>query len=205
MHQEIYVRKEDAAALPQWEDFVRYVYQTFPNSLKAEVMDLQDSYPFITFRELEGEVFVDAGNIPRYFGEGATEVTPEAFIKAVAPHLMEQPVKAKRSKRKKGPSRKAPTINKAKITFMSGESYTVKDFVSIEATADQIVFIMEDNWKGTVNYRQAITVPNDDVDNVVVRGIKDRFELDMALTNMGITILRSSNAEILMSELTITL
>lgn len=114
-------------------------------------------------------------------------------------------IKPKRQKRKKGERNKAPTVNKAKITFLSGESYTVKDFVAIEATAESVVFIMEDNWKGTVNYRQAITVPNDDVDTVVVRGVKDRFELDMALTNMGITILRSDNAEILASELNIKL
>lgn len=114
-------------------------------------------------------------------------------------------IKPKRSKRKKGERNKAPSVNKAKITFLSGESYTVKDFVSIEATAESVVFIMEDNWKGTVNYRQAITVPNDDVDTVVVRGVKDRFELDMTLTNMGITILRSDNAEILASELNIKL
>lgn len=111
--------------------------------------------------------------------------------------------KPKRAKRKKGERNKAPTVNKAKITFLSGESYTVKDFVSIEATAESIVFIMEDNLKGTVNYRQAITVPNDDVDTVVVRGVKDRFELDMSLTNTGVTILRSDNAEILASELSI--
>lgn len=110
-----------------------------------------------------------------------------------------------KGKRKKGSRRKLPTVNKAKITFMSGESYTVKDFVAIEASAEKIVFIMEDNWKGTVNYRQAITVPNDDVDTVFVRGVQDQFELDMALTNMGVTILRSDNAEILASELNIKL
>ena len=204
MHQEIYVRKEDAAAMPQWEDFVRYVYQTFPNSLKAEVMDLQDSYPFITFRELDGEVFVDAGNDTRYFDDGAIEVTPEAFIEAVAPHLLTQPVKAKRSKRKKGPSRKAPSVNKATILFMSGETYTVKDFVSIDAAADAIVFIMEDNYKGTVNYRQAITVPNDDVCEVKVRGVNHQFVLDMTLTNMGQVVLQADGMEIFASSISMT-
>lgn len=129
--------------------------------------------------------------------------TGEAVITPMYPVLQKE--KPKRAKRKKGERNKAPSVNKAKITFLSGESYTVKDFVSIEATAESVVFIMEDNWKGTVNYRQAITVPNDDVDTVVVRGVKDRFELDMTLTNMGITILRSDNAEILASELNIKL
>ena len=205
MHQKIYTTKDELAALPQWKEFVEYVYSTNEESACVEVLDLSDAFPFVEWRNVDGEVFVDALVDPKWATDGVEKVSGEEFVRAVAPHLLLQPVKAKRPKRKKSPSRKAPTINKAKITFMSGESYTVKDFVSIEATAEQIVFVMEDNWKGTVNYRQAITVPNDDVDNVVVRGIKDQFELDMALTNMGITILRSRNAEILMSELTITL
>lgn len=205
MHQQIYTSKNEVAALPQWSAFVEHVYSTYSESRICEVMDLTDGHPFVEWREVGDEIFVDALTDPKWVTPGAQKVSGEEFIRAVAPHLMDVKVKPTHKKRKKGPSRKAPTINKAKITFMSGESYTVKDFVSIEATAEQIVFVMEDNWKGTVNYRQAITVPNDDVDNVVVRGIKDQFELDMALTNMGITILRSSNAEILMSELTITL
>lgn len=105
-------------------------------------------------------------------------------------------VKTKRAKRKKGERNKAPSVNKATILFMSGETYTLKDFVSIEATAESVVFIMEDNWKGTVNYRQAITVPNDDVAEVKVRGVNHQFVLDMTLTNMGIVVLQAEGAEI---------
>lgn len=115
-----------------------------------------------------------------------------------------RPFRPAHSKRKKGPSRKAPSVNKATILFMSGETYTVKDFVSIEATAESIVFIMEDNWKGTVNYRQAITVPNDDVCEVRVRGVKHQFVLDMNLTNMGQVIFQTDGVEMFASSISMT-
>lgn len=150
---------------------------------------------------VEGETWVFEGVVNQRL-----QICAQQFIDTKEAVLVDiGTIKPKRAKRKKGERNKAPSVNKAKITFLSGESYTVKDFVAIEATAESVVFIMEDNWKGTVNYRQAITVPNDDVDTVVVRGVKDRFELDMTLTNMGITILRSDNAEILASELNIKL
>lgn len=114
-----------------------------------------------------------------------------------------KPFRPAHSKRKKGPSRKAPSVNKATILFMSGETYTVKDFVSIEATAEKVVFIMEDNWKDTVNYRQAITVPNDDVVEVKVRGINHQFLLDMSLTNNGYLVWQQEGMEIILSELTV--
>lgn len=113
-----------------------------------------------------------------------------------------KPFHPARSKRKKGPSRKAPSVNKATILFMSGETYTVKGFVSLKATAEKTVFIMEDTWKDTVNIRNAITVYNEDVAEVKVRGIKHQFVLDMSLNNL--VVLQSLGMEILVSELSIT-
>lgn len=128
--------------------------------------------------------------------------TGEAVITPMYPVL--QTEKPKRAKRKKGERNKAPTVNKATITFTSGEQYTVKDFISIEVTAEKVVFIMEDNWKDTVNYRQAITVPNDDVARVKVRGVNHQFELDMSLTNLGTVILEAEGAEMYTSSINMT-
>ena len=113
-----------------------------------------------------------------------------------------KPFRPAHSKRKKGPSRKSPSVNKAVILFMSGETYTVKGFVSLEATAEKTVFIMEDTWKDTVNTRNAITVYNEDVAEVKVRGIKHQFVLDMSLNNL--VVLQSPGMEIFVSELSIT-
>lgn len=107
------------------------------------------------------------------------------------------------SKRKKGPSRKAPSVNKATILFMSGETYTVKGFVSLEATPEKTVFIMEDTWKDTVNSRNAITVYNEDVVEVKVRGINHQFLLDMSLTNNGHLVWEQEGMEIILSKLTV--
>lgn len=195
MFQELYVPKEEISQLPQWEDFVRQVY-TDERSYEALVCELNDGFDFLTLRSEDGDIIVDAGSDPIYFSSNAKAVSAEEFIEAAAPYLLSQPVKVKRAKRKKGERNKAPTVNKATILFMSGETYTLKDFVSIKATAESVVFIMEDNWKGTVNYRQAITVPNDDVAEVKVRGVNHQFVLDMMLTNMGIVILQAEGAEI---------
>lgn len=113
------------------------------------------------------------------------------------------PVKAKRRKRKKGKGRHSPSVNKARILFCSGESYTVKDFVSVIATAESVVFIMEDNYKGTVNCRQATTVPNDDVAEIKVRGVNHQFVLDMSLTNLGVVVFQASGVEMFVSNLDI--
>lgn len=94
--------------------------------------------------------------------------------------------KSKHKKRTKGSRHTAPTVNKATIIYNGNVKYTVKDFVSLEVTHEKTVFIMEDNTKGTVNYRQAITVPNDDVVAMDVRGVTSQFSLDMRRTNMGI-------------------
>lgn len=114
-----------------------------------------------------------------------------------------KPFHPARSKRKKGPSRKAPSVNKATILFMSGEKYTVKGFVSLEATAEKTVFIMEDTWKDGVNIRNAITVPNDDVIEVKVRGVNRQFVLDMSLTNADYLVWQQEGMEIILSELTV--
>lgn len=114
-----------------------------------------------------------------------------------------KPFRPAHSKRKKGPSRKAPSVNKATILFMSGETYTVKGFVSLEATPEKTVFIMEDTWKDTVNSRNAITVYNEDVVEVKVRGINHQFLLDMSLTNNGYLVWQQEGMEIILSELTV--
>lgn len=111
--------------------------------------------------------------------------------------------KPKRGKRKKGQSRKAPSVNKATILFMSGETYTVKGFVSLEATPEKTVFIMEDTWKDTVNSRNAITVYNEDIAQINVRGIKHQVVLDMALKDKGTLVLHSKDMLIFLSDLTI--
>lgn len=134
---------------------------------------------------------------------GDFQLSSAAMIRAGEAEIFLVDDKPKRGKRKKGPSRKAPSVNKATILFMSGETYTVKDFVSIEATPEKVVFIMEDNWKDTVNYRQAITVPNDDVVEVKVRGINHQFLLDMSLTNTGYLVWQQEGMEIILSELTV--
>lgn len=111
--------------------------------------------------------------------------------------------KPKQAKRKKGSRRKEPTVNKATILFMSGETYTVKDFVSIEATGESVVFIMEDNWKGTVNSLQVVIVPNHDVAEVKVRGVKHQFVLEMGLTNMGQVVFQADGVEMFTSSISI--
>lgn len=115
--------------------------------------------------------------------------TGEAVIKPVTEE------KPKRTKRKKGARRMPATVNKATIVYAGNVNYTVKDFISMEVTAEKTVFIMEDNTKGTVNYRQAITVPNDDVLGIVVRGITHEFGLRMHLTNMGIVVFDADDVE----------
>uniref|UniRef100_A0AAU8HZ89 Uncharacterized protein n=1 Tax=Klebsiella phage FKP3 TaxID=3231233 RepID=A0AAU8HZ89_9CAUD len=86
---------------------------------------------------------------------------------------------------------------------MSGETYTVKGFVSLEATAEKTVFIMEDTWKDTVNSRNAITVYNEDIAQIDVRGIKHQVVLDMALKDEGTLVLHSKDMLIFLSDLTI--
>lgn len=114
-----------------------------------------------------------------------------------------KPFHPTRSKRKKGPSRKAPSVNKATLLFLSGETYTVKGFVSLEATPEKTVFIMEDTWKDTVNSRNAITVYNEDIAQINVRGIKHQVVLDMALKDKGTLVLHSKDMLIFLSDLTI--
>lgn len=126
-----------------------------------------------------------------------------AMIRAGEAEIFLVDDKPKRGKRKKGPSRKAPSVNKATILFMSGETYTVKGFVSLEATPEKTVFIMEDTWKDTVNSRNAITVYNEDVVEVKVRGINHQFLLDMSLTNNGYLVWQQEGMEIILSELTV--
>lgn len=128
--------------------------------------------------------------------------TGEAVIKPAYPKVAEE--KPKRTKRKKGKRKASPSVNKATIVYNGSVEYTVKDFLSIEVTAEKTVFIMEDNTKGTVNYRQAITVPNDDVVGIFVRGVNHQFELDMSLTNLGTVILKAEGAEMYTSSINMT-
>nr|DAY73776.1 MAG TPA: hypothetical protein [Caudoviricetes sp.] len=200
MHRKIYVLKEELAAHVKWEEFVHFVYSSFKLSAESEVMDLADHFPILEWREVDGNTFIDGTKCEECVAEGCTKVSADDFIRAIAPHLL----KTDHSKRKKGPSRKSPSVNKAVILFMSGETYTVKGFVSLEATAEKTVFIMEDTWKDTVNSRNAITVYNEDVAQINVRGIKHQVVLDMALKDKGTLVLHSQDMLIFLSDLTIS-
>ena len=195
--QRIFVSKSELAKHPRFEQFRKTVYEKNATAQTHDVLDETDTYQIAVFTP--STQYLDA-IIDRSYCSDEREVSVEGFINAVTPGF----IKPKRIKRKKGSRRKEPTVNKATILFMSGEAYTVKDFVSIEATAESVVFVMEDNWKGTVNYRQAITVPNDDVAEVKVRGVKHQFVLDMGLTNMGQVVFQADGVEMFASSISLT-
>lgn len=192
----IYVLKEDLGMHPRFQEFKELVYEKHDPAREYNVLSLVDGYETVVYNPATD--YVDAV-INASYNVADTKVSPESFMEAVIPSFFgAAPVevkKVKHKKRKKGARRMEATVNKATIVYNGSVEYTVKDFISMEVTAEKTVFVMEDNTKGTVNYRQAITVPNDDVVGILVRGINHEFGLDMHLTNMGIVVFHADNVE----------
>lgn len=192
----IYVLKEDLGMHPRFEEFKQAVYDTQEAAKDYDVLSLLDGYEVAVYNPETD--FLDAALNESFMHENM-KVDTEFFMSEVIPTFFgDAPVevkKVKHKKRKKGARRMEATVNKATIVYNGSVEYTVKDFVSMEVTAEKTVFVMEDNTKGTVNYRQAITVPNDDVVGILVRGINHEFGLDMHLTNMGIVVFHADNVE----------
>ena len=198
----IAVHKKTLLAHPKADEIRSHLYEKHAVMRRLDLLDDCVGYPWLVWDEeslsFDGWQRLNSAT-PN--AEDIPVVSVETFLQRFVPHLAESV--AKRKKRAKGKRHQEATVNKATITFCSGEQYTVKDFITVTASAESTVFIMEDNWKGTVNYRQAVTVPNDDVDGINVRGVKHQFILDMALTNMGVLIFSADGCEILSSELSI--
>lgn len=198
----IAVHKKTLLAHPQADEIRSHLYEKHNVMRQLDLLDDCVGYPWLVWDE-ENLTFDGWQHLNSATRDGAEipVMSVESFLRRFAPHLAEPTTK--RKKRAKGERNAKATVNKATITFYSGEQYTVKDFTTVKATAESVVFVMEDNWKGTVNYRQAITVPNDDVDGINVRGVNHQFILDMALTNMGVVIFEADGVEILSSEISI--
>lgn len=192
----IYVLKEDLGVHPRFEEFKELVYEKHDPAREYNVLSLVDGYETVVYNPETD--YVDAV-IEASYNATDIKVSPDSFMEAVIPTFFgAAPVetkKPKHKKRKKGARRMEATVNKATIVYNGSVEYTVKGFISMEVTAEKTVFILEDSTTGTINYRQAITVPNEDVVGIVVRGVNHEFGLHMHLTNMGIVVFHADNVE----------
>ena len=137
-----------------------------------------------------------------YRFEGKTSGDPQWIRKEDLEHKSAVVREVRRPKGKKGPARKAPTVDKVIVYFDSGSSYTVKNFLAINMDQDFIQFIKETESHGTVLTEKTVTIPLFDVVALEVRGVERQFAVhfladsdDVMLIENGSMII-SSNFEI---------
>lgn len=94
--------------------------------------------------------------------------TGEAVIKPVTKE------KPKRTKRKKGKGKTAPTVDKMKLLFADGSTYTLKGVLSAVVEDDLIEFTVKQEVKGDVLRSELVTLPTHDLVSLFVRPAKSK-------------------------------
>ena len=92
----------------------------------------------------------------------------EAIIKPVAKE------KPKHTKRKKGKGKTAPSVDKMKLLFADGSTYTLKGVLSVVLEDDLIEFMVKAEVKGDVLRSELVTLPTHDLVSLFVRPAKSK-------------------------------
>ncbi len=96
--------------------------------------------------------------------------------------------KSKHKKRTKGSRHTVPSVDKMKILYQNGSTFTLKNVVSVELDDDLIEFTLNLDVKGDVVRAETVTIPAHDVVSLFVRPAKSKpFLVDFSGEDMVVT------------------
>ena len=170
-------------ALPNALNVIRALRGRFCVVEEHSFFDENSMWPHLYFSRGDGDgELLDA--VAGHFDLGS-RVSPEEFVAAIFPNGI--PV---RNKRKKGQKTKQRTVNKAVITFGSGETYTLKGFEVVEFVGNGYVSFYSEQTKDNESvriYTNHTSVVADEIESIAVNGVNDQFHI-IGLDSEEITI-----------------
>ena len=169
-------------ALPNALNVIRALRSRFCVVDEHSFFDENSMWPHLYYSSGEHGEVLDA--VAGHFDLGS-RVSPEEFVAKIFPNGI--PV---RNKRKKGEKTKKRTVNKAVITFGSGETYTLKGFEVVEFVGNGYVSFYSEQTKDNESvriYTNHTSVVADEIESIAVDGVNDQFHI-IGLDSEEITI-----------------
>lgn len=171
-------------ALPNALNVIRALRSRFCVVDEHSFFDENSMWPHLYFLKDDNDTSGMLDAVAGHFDLGS-RVSPEEFVAAIFPGGV--PV---RNKRKKGQKAKQRTVNKAVITFGSGETYTLKGFEVVEFVGNGYVSFYSEQTKDNESvriYTNHTSVVADEIESIAIHGVNDQFHI-VGLDSEEITI-----------------
>lgn len=168
-------RSSDFLALPNIEDIKNILSKKFPDIRENGLFEDIKYWPYLMIRVKDDKVVVFDAVKPEY--TEAEDIPVEVFLDFVLPGYV---INRKNTPRKKGTPQRKRTVSKAVITFVGGETYTIKGFNAVNYTAGKsltfyTLVVQGDTYQ---QFKDIYDFDVEDIETVGVSGPNNSFTID---------------------------